>query len=94
MMLKRQGIESGNSGSLFIILFLEREMLLELKKRGGGEREAKGRISSSHQSKHLAKSRIQKSMQSNSHDPNPHRIYRQLKDYKEEQNVCSVQIEN
>lgn len=41
MMLKRQGIESGNSGSLFIILFLEREMLLELKKRGGGREKQK-----------------------------------------------------
>lgn len=79
MMLKRQDIESGNSGSLFIILFLEGEMPLEFKKKGRErEREAKGRILSSHQSKHLAKSRIQKSMQSNSRDPNPHCIYRQL----------------
>lgn len=64
--------------------------------KGGreGEREAKGRILFSYQSKLLAKSRTQKSMQSNSCDPNPHRINRQLKDYEEEQNVCSGQIEN
>lgn len=43
MILKRQDIESGNSGSLFIILFLEGEMLLEKGKKEGrgkeGERE-------------------------------------------------------
>lgn len=45
MILKRQDIESGNSGSLFIILFLEGEMLLEKGKKEGrgkeGERERK-----------------------------------------------------
>lgn len=44
MILKRQDIKSGNSGSLFIILFLEGEMLLEKgKKEGRGKEGEKDR---------------------------------------------------